>query len=433
MGRRNTRPDIKEISIMKKLAAMIGIMLTLALGVACAMAEGEALPRVELVSTRLLGVLDLQYKNIPTTAELTYTDGKRSFTYPVMIKLQGGFTLNYEKKNYTIKFFEDNTFMEKKKVRFLDGWGKHSKYVLKANYQDCTQARNIVGARLAADMNRPYGIFPDAPNGGQTDGFPVELFVDGEYWGLYTVNIPKDGWMFGMSKKNENHLLMSAEHSSPPAVRFRGEAAGEPDVDWDIKHGPETDPDAMAVAYEKLNRAIRFVMNSTDEEYRDQFSAYFNLDAALNYYCYVLYTNTSDNMAKNLLLATLDGEVWYPMLYDLDTCFGLAYDGKDVSSPERTVDTYQGTESIFWERLVKVFPNELRERYFELRKTVFNEDYIMELFTAFESGIPADAWQREREKWPDVPGQDYGLDSIRQHIRDREGFVDGIFSRLGAE
>lgn len=257
--------------------------------------------------------------------------------------------------------------------------------------------------------------------------------MDGQYLGLYTVNIPKDGWMFGMSKKNENHLLMCAEHSSPLAIRFRGEAAGLPDTDWDIKHGPETDPEAMAVAYEKLNRAIRFVMNSTDEEFHSHFSEYFNLDAALNYYCFVWYTNTSDNMAKNLMLATLDGKVWYPMLYDLDTCFGLYYDGTGVFSPEKTGDTYQGAESLFWERLVKVFPNELRERYFELRKTVFNEAYIMALFEAFESEIPADAWQREREKWPDAPGQAYGLDSIRQHIRDREGFVDGIFSSLGAE
>ncbi len=48
----------------------------------------------------------------------------------------------------------------------------------------------------------------------------------------------------------------------------------------------------MAVAYEKLNRAIRFVMNSTDEEFHSHFSEYFNLDAALNYYCFVWYTNT---------------------------------------------------------------------------------------------------------------------------------------------
>ena len=415
---------------MKRIACLVAAVVLAMMPCVCRGEEEESLPRVEVVSNWMPGVLGLEDKYYPAEAKLTYTDRNVSFTYPALVKLQGGFTARYPKKNYTVKFYTDDTYENKQKVSFREDWGKHSKYVLKANYQDSTQARNIVGARLAADMNRPYGIFPDAPNCGQTDGFPVELYVDGEYRGLYTVNIPKDGWMFGMSKKNENHLLMSAEHSSPPAVRFEGEASGFQDTDWDLKHGPEDDLDGLVKAYEKLNRAIRFVMNSTDEEFRDHFSEYFNLDAALNYYCFVWYTNTSDNMAKNVLLATLDGQVWYPMLYDLDTCFGLYYNGEGVFSPEKTEDTYQGNESLLWQRLERLFPDLLRERYFELRKTVLNEAYIMQLFEAFEKEIPAEAWQREREKWPDVPGQEYDLENIREHIRAREVFVDGIFSRM---
>lgn len=418
---------------MKKRIFLLGMMLLLA-GVFCAAsAEELSIPRVEVFSEKQPGVLGLAYKYVPVKAKLTYTDQNGSFTYPILIKLQGGFTLTYEKKNFTIKFFSDDTYMNKQKVSVVKGWGKHSKYCLKANYQDSTQARNIVGARLAAAMNRLYGIFPDAPNCGQIDGFPVELYVDGEYRGLYTWNIPKDGWMFNMDKNNENHLLFSAEHSSPPASRFRGEAAGEEDVDWDIQEGPDMDPEAMAAAYEKLNRAIRFVMNSSDEAFHNDFGEYFNLDAALNYFCYVWYTNTSDNMAKNMMLATLDGKVWYPILYDLDTCFGLYYDGSGVSSPEKTEDTFQGAESLFWMRLEELFTQELHDRYFELRETVFNEAYIMGLFEAFEDQIPDEAWAREREKWPDVPGQEYGLDQIRQHIREREVFVDGVFSKYGEE
>ncbi len=415
---------------MKRIACLLAAVVLALLPWVCCAEEEESLPRVELESLWMPGVLGLEYKDFEVAANLTYTDRDVSFTYPVLVKLQGGFTTRYPKKNYTVKFYTDDTFETKQKVSFKENWGKHSKYVLKANYQDSTLARNIVGARLAADMNRPYGIFPDAPNCGQTDGFPAELYVDGEYWGLYTVNIPKDGWMFGMSKKNENHLLMSAEHSSPPAVRFNGEASGFQDTDWDLKHGPEDDLDKLVEAYEKLNRAIRFVMNSTDEEFRDHFSEYFNLDAALNYYCYVWYTNTTDNMAKNLMLATLDGQVWYTMLYDLDTCFGLYYNGEGAFSPEKTEDTYQGNESLLWRRLEKLFREQLRDRYFELRKTVLNETYIMELFEAFKKEIPAAAWQREREKWPDVPGQKYDLDHIREHIRAREVFVDDIFSRM---
>ena len=410
------------------------LLLALLLGAACAAsAEEYALPQVEITSDSKTRVLDLNRKHKYVKAHLTYTDNDRVFTLPIMIKLQGTSTISFEKKNYTIKFYRDETYEQKQKVSLVSSWGKHSKYCLKANYQDSTHARNIVGARLAADMNRQYNIFSNAPNCGQTDGFPVEMYIDGEYWGLYTWNIPKDGWMFGMDNDNENHLVMGANYVDKDAIRFKEEARGILGYDWEISQGPEEDGEAAEAAYEKLNRAIRFVMNSTDEEFREHFTEYFNLDAALNYDCYVWYTNTTDNMAKNMLLATMDGNVWYTILYDLDTCFGFYFDGNGIYSPLNRMQDFQGGDSLLWNRFEQLFAKELQERYFALRKTVLNEEYIMGLFEAFESRIPEEIWQRERERWPDVPGQQYGLDSIRQHIREREPYVDGVFAKMYME
>ena len=410
------------------------LLLALLLGAACAAsAEEYALPQVEITSDSKTKVLDLSRKHKSVKAHLTYTDDDRTFTLPIMIKLQGTSTISFDKKNYTIKFYQDETYQKKQKVSLVSSWGKHSKYCLKANYQDSTHARNIVGARLAADMNRQYNIFSNAPNCGQVDGFPVEMYIDGEYWGLYTWNIPKDGWMLGMDNGNENHLLMCADYVEQDAIRFKEEASGMMNYDWVIKQGPEEEGEAAEAAYEKLNRAIRFVMNSTDEEFREHFTEYFNLDAALNYDCYVWYTNTTDNMAKNMLLATMDGNVWYTILYDLDTCFGFYFDGNGIYSPLNRMQDFQGGDSLFWNRFEQLFAKELQERYFALRKTVLNEEYIMGLFEEFESQIPEEVWQREREKWPDVPGQQYGLDSIRQHIREREPYVDGVFAKMYME
>lgn len=410
------------------------LLLALLLGAACAAsAEEYALPQVEITSDSKTRVLDLNRKHKYVKAHLTYTDNDRVFTLPIMIKLQGTSTISFEKKNYTIKFYRDETYEQKQKVSLVSSWGKHSKYCLKANYQDSTHARNIVGARLAADMNRQYNIFSNAPNCGQTDGFPVEMYIDGEYWGLYTWNIPKDGWMFGMDNDNENHLVMGANYVDKDAIRFKEEARGILGYDWEISQGPEEDGEAAEAAYEKLNRAIRFVMNSTDEEFREHFTEYFNLDAALNYDCYVWYTNTTDNMAKNMLLATMDGNVWYTILYDLDTCFGFYFDGNGIYSPLNRMQDFQGGDSLLWNRFEQLFAKELQERYFALRKTVLNEEYIMGLFEAFESRIPEEIWQRERERWPGVPGRQYGLESIRQHIREREPYVDGVFSKMFIE
>ena len=392
--------------------------------------EESVLPQVYLTSNDQKGILSLSYKQSKRKATLTYQDQENSFTWPVTVKLQGTSTLSYDKKNYTIKFYTDDTYEKKQKVMVCDAWGAHAKYCLKANYQDSTQARNVVTAQLAGAMNERYDLFPDAPNSGLVDGFPVELYIDGEYWGLYTWNIPKGDWMFGMDSKNENHLLLQADNVFSDSILFRQEASTVLDQDWKLEVGPNDSAEEAVGAYEKLNRVIRFVMNSTDEEFKAHFAEYFNLDACLNYFCFAYYVNASDNMAKNMLLATLDGQIWYPSLYDLDTAFGLYFNGEGIYSPVNPIQDFQGGNSLLWTRLAALFPKELYERYFELRKTVLNETYIMELFEAFNAQIPASAWEREHERWPNAPGMEYGLDSIREHIQNREGFVDSVFSSM---
>ena len=418
---------------MKKIIALLVLLcVIIAAGTVFAQdnTEPAPLPRVDLVSAEEPGILGLTTKSTKLKSYLTYKSDDLSFVWPVTVKLQGTSTLAFDKKNFTIVFYTDDTYQKKQKVTVLDEWGAHNKYCLKANYQDSTQARNVVAAEIAGAMNKPYGIFPDAPNNGLIDGYPIEVYVDNEYRGIYTWNIPKDDWMFAMDSKNENNIVMQADNVLSDAILFMSESAGVADADWNIEVGPEDDPEAVSAAFEKLNRAIRFVINSSDEEFKENFSEYFDLDATLNYYCFVAYTNTTDNMAKNMLLATLDGEIWYPSLYDLDTAFGLYFGGDGIYDPHNRVVDFQGGTSLFWKRVVENFPQELAERYWTLRGTVLNIDYIMGKFYAFNALIPQAAWQREREKWPDVPSIPYGLESIREHLLAREPYIDGVFAEM---
>lgn len=63
------------------------------------------------------------------------------------IKCQGNSSMGYNKKNFTIKLYKDKAKTEKLKIDFK-GWGKQSKFVLKANWIDITHARNVVSARI---------------------------------------------------------------------------------------------------------------------------------------------------------------------------------------------------------------------------------------------------------------------------------------------
>ena len=248
-----------------------------------------------------------------------YDDGGSVVSGYAKIKVQGTSSLKYEKKNYTLKFYEDAAYDNKLNIDV--GWGPQNKYCMKANWIDKTHARNVVTAKLAGQMQEKYGLLTEAPNHGAIDGFPVEIHSNGKFLGLYTFNIPKDAWQFGMDEDNPDHIVICGEVWNE--VTFFEKM---PDFEsWEVEVGEASDE-----TLSKLNRLYDFVINSTDEEFRNNFHEYLNLDAALNYYVMSDIAYLIDNRAKNMLVATYDGLEWYLSLYDLDTSWGTDFTGEEL-------------------------------------------------------------------------------------------------------
>lgn len=155
--------------------------------------------------------------------DLAYVYGERNGTCSV--KWQGSSSLAYDKKNYTIKF--DNAF------EAATGWGAQKKYCFKANYIDHSHARNIVNAKLWGQIVKSRENVPERlknlVNGGAIDGFPCIIMLNGEFHGLYTWNIPKDGWMLGMGNSNsattQTGALVNIETEKDAALRVSADAA----------------------------------------------------------------------------------------------------------------------------------------------------------------------------------------------------------------
>lgn len=343
-----------------------------------------------------------------------YESFNQEFDAYAKIKIQGSSSLNYEKKNYTIKLYKDNDLDEEFKFDF--GWGKQNKYCLKANWVDKTQARNIVSARLVADVQKKYNLFTDTPHYGTIDGEPVEIYLNNEFLGLYTINIPKDAWMFNMDERNDNHIVLAADNGAPGNL-FTGEADYRA---WDVEVGEENQE-----TLDKLNRVVDFVRFSSDEEFRNNISEYFNLDSLLNYYVLMQFGQFNDNVCKNMLLVTYDGKVWYTSLYDLDTTWGSQYNGKSLF--DYTVNTVPSSSRL-WQRLEQSFPNELADRYFELRKDMLTPEIVKAKFKQFTYTIPVKSFEKERNRWKDIPG--YSLDQVDEFLKIRVPLADDYFAKL---
>lgn len=347
------------------------------------------------------------------------------------IKVQGTSSLAYDKKNYTITFYKDEENNEKNKIDLGFGWGEQNKYCPKANWIDSTQARNIVTARIAANMQEKYGLFKDTPNNGVIDGYPIEVYANGDYLGLYTINIPKDAWMFNMDEDNENHIVMCAERNvQNSSCTFEKIMENEKDYkEWSIEVGPDSSDEEIKSTYEKLNRVIGFVKDSSDEEFREHFDEYLNLDACLNYLSMIMLNIGTDNVAKNMLLVTYDGKVWYPSLYDLDSTWGLYWNGEKLYSAYDSFDDYE-MKSRLWERILTCYKDEFKNRYNELREDVLSSESIIGEFNRFNSYITQDAWDREHEKWTKIPSMKYDLNQIIEYVKNRGEYIDNYVNNL---
>ena len=376
--------------------------------------NASSIPRVNIEGD----ISNMQTKADVRKVKITYTSDELKFESYTEIKIQGHTSLGFDKKNYTIKLFKDSECTEKNKVEVKSDWGKQSKYCLKANWvDDVTQSRNIVSARIAAKVQAKYNVFTNTPHNGTIDGFPIEIYNNDSFLGIYTWNIPKDDWLWNIDDKDEKQYTIEAEEHSN-ATGFKENITEFSEKTFDVEAGTKSD-----AALKHMQDTITFVKDSSDEEFKNHFKEYFDFDASLNYIVCYYYFGAVDNLAKNMQLVTYDGKKFYPSLYDLDTTYGAFFDG----SRKDTYDiTFSYEASVLWYRVVTLFPNEVAQRWFELRRDIFTKDATMKEFRDFYNSIPEESWIKEKERWGEdnLPG--FGLDQIEEFLNFRIKYIDMI-------
>lgn len=380
----------------------------------------------------------------PTTkddvlAEMEYVSKTDKFHAYLTIKCQGTSSMSYPKKNFTIKLYSDEARETKLKKSFKDWNHNGNKYVLKANYIDHSHARNIVSARLWGEVvaSRPdYDSLPvemrNAPNNGAVDGFPIKVYYNGTYEGVYTWNIGKDDWQWGMDEDNPNHVLLCAESNVTTAnpCNFNALWNGVHESNWSVEVG--TNSTALK---NSLNNLIQFVMDNNGDDFKNGIGNYLDIQSAIDYYIFQYEICGLDGLAKNMLLATYDGTKWICGAYDLDSTFGLWWNGSSfVSAQYACPENYQAPASLLWERIEANFLPELKARQAELRKTVLSYSNMVTHFERFMDIIGLDLYAEDLTIYTGIPsGSTNNIKQIRNYIRDRQTYVDAEFAAMNGE
>lgn len=364
------------------------------------------------------------YKNINTTLK--------------KIKIQGASSQYYPKKNYTITFNSD--------VKLNDSWGSHNKYVLKADWVDFSQMRNEICAKLWGQIRKTridtsnalvnssgdyfvnnsgdYLVGETNPafsmglNYGAVDGYPICVVINGKYWGLYSLMIPKDNWMAGMKGQSQYESIISIENgtlqSSFKALITRQDSNG--DMYGTTLLGEEvvtfsneytSNEDDVTWLKTSLNSLISSVMSqySNKNEFLEAVSDNVDIDSAIDYYIFNCIVNNLDGMNHNYLLDTWNGQKWYFIAYDMDGTLGNEPSGKAYYDPSAgcTFLNFRKYNKLI-DSIYLYDSSDLKARYNYLRSNVLSETNFASLVWNYAVNIPKAMFDYEVLRWPSRPG-----------------------------
>lgn len=241
----------------------------------------------------------------------------------------------------------------------------------------------------------------DLPNGGAVDGFPCVIMLNGEFLGLYTWNIPKEGWMLGMGRGTQECILCANGSAQPAADGFNA-LETTLGTAFDVEY--ITDEDNTDWALTSLNRMLSAVIGSDGSDLDTTVAQYLDWDSVIDHYIQTVLTGAADCTYKNYLLSTGDGKKWFFTGYDMDSTFGLFWDGKSftLANAHPTFASYAAVHKAM--DLVKKYKKDaLKARYAALRNGPLSEISITNMLTNYMAGIPSQVLDEDARKWPGIP------------------------------
>ena len=317
------------------------------------------------------------------TVSIKYEDKvnfDRNFEYSgCTLDIQGTSSQYYPKKNYKFKLPE----LYALRTNSIPV----NEFCLKADYMESSHAHNTGMAKFAESLytEKVPPQVADSRVRTTIDGFIIALFYrqtansELEYFGVYNFNNDKGTPdTFGYSGNCE---CWEVCNNTSPRCLFQlsdydtidtGEGKPAWQVDFEARY-PDKNTD-----YTALKRLTDWLVSTKNNptKFKNEFNSYLNLHYTLMYYIITEFFAMADSRAKNLFLATWDKQIWYPVLYDMDTMMGLNNEGvlefrHNVESSDTvgTQNVFNGKDSLLWINVEEAFNEEINTLYRNLRNS----------------------------------------------------------------
>ena len=360
-----------------------------------------------------------------------------------LVHLRGNSTLEYPKKGYKIIL---NQISLGNHIREYDQplLGMDSRtdgeWLLYSAYNDQERIRNVFSSNLwftgNAQENR-FGI-----KNGMEYRF-LELFLNGEYWGLYALGYPLDSKQ--MLPETDNHpvkniYVFKKTYWEPESVPFYENI---PVRDFETRGkdtlAHETEARAILAAYDQ------WIRDGAPESEQDQLPVQAEIVNAIDVWLFVNLIQGMDIVKPTggfynmfvTIVKTDDGSVLLYTPWDLDMTWGNYWDVDEENftilymlSPEDNSYIMLRNPANF---LLHGSAEQIKSRYGKLRSTVWADETIDRMLAGYQEQIfDSGAYCRDIERWPESTREDPELKLFlfSEYVHSRFASLDDFIDQL---
>ena len=343
----------------------------------------------------------------------------RTVTSDGIFRYRGASTLYYPKKGYKINLKDgiDNLNMS------LLGLRNDDDYVLYAAYNDSEKIRNVFASKLwyeGCSKDNSYNF----DNG--VEYKYVELFINGEYNGLYALGYPVDEKSVALEANEYMFKKYGWDHSELDTLNNVRDMLGY-----------ELVSNSSSISYDYLFNYYKKILSADKSNAKDIYN-YMDTNNAIDIFLFYNLIqgidNANDSTLKNTYMTIKgDGKVIYTP-WDLDLTFG------NVSTADNNVLTNGYSKEASFNVIFKISPvyklielgdNEINkliyQKYTDLRENAWSDLNIMKILDSYENDIyNSGAYIRDMEKWSlgSYENPSLKLSKFKSYVIERLEYLD---------
>ena len=378
----------------------------------------------------------------PTTARID-VDGKVISFYSTL-EVQGDTSASFPKKNLNITFSSTADRDEDMDLKIGDII-PHDEWTFKANWIDNTHARQYASFLLWSQMMDSRNGWPKrdidncyvgkvGPDGFPTGarahpiGYPAVLYVNDAFYGIGTLAVGKKKENYNIPKNDplKIHISMDANTAWVDIKKLSTDAMK---AQYSFK-APKTQTAATQAALEAWDAFA----SSGQADFTANITTKLDKNNAIDFYLLLAVIGATDlwsnDNTKNVQFITWDGVKWFFMPYDLDTTYGLKFDGTTISYLPDTVPGTDRSANLFWMKVRSAYGDDVNQRYGDLRNQgIFSPDNLYFLLKQFQSKYSPDLVKADVEKWTTQPSLNVtSIDQILTWFKARLAYLDTYFN-----